>query len=228
MTTVSHAEEVLCMTLTSDSRNLITGSKDSSLKMWELLAENRTAKLVQILAGHADHVTAVASAFQQTPSTLSNSSGCLSSVPSSPSPIPIASKQLMVVSGSRDGQLIVWDAQHGSEIHSIKLHRSAVTAIRLSADGSVFVSGCKDGIVHVCSVKSGTSLSSLSLASAIRQIVIAPDVAKVWVRLDQLSHAAVLDLRHTPAVLVKPEPAPASRPASPGNLTRFFEIIKLN
>jgi hypothetical protein len=63
------------------------------------------------------------------------------------------------------------------------------------------------------------------LASAIRQIVIAPDVSKVWVRLDQLSHPAVLDLRHTPAVLVKPETTPASRPASPGNLP-FLKIIK--
>ena len=205
----SHAEQVLCMTLTSDSRNLITGSKDSSLKMWELVADSRTAKLVQILAGHADHVTAVASAFNQSSSTLSGSSGCLN-------------KELVVVSGSRDGQLIVWDAQHGSEIHSIKLHSSAVTSIRLSVDGTTFVSGCLQGIIHVCSVKSGTSLSSLSLDSAVNQIVISPDVSKVWVRLDQLSHPAVLDLRHTPAVIIKPEVNANSRPASPGNFIHNF------
>ena len=39
-----HSDEVLCLALTSDSRYLVTGSKDCSLKIWDL--HNR--KLVQV------------------------------------------------------------------------------------------------------------------------------------------------------------------------------------
>lgn len=46
-TQVSHSDDILCLTVTSDSRYLITGSRDASLKMWEL--EHR--KLVQVQEG---------------------------------------------------------------------------------------------------------------------------------------------------------------------------------
>ena len=121
----THSEEVLCLTLTSDSRYLITGSKDCSLKMWQL--DNR--KLVQVMAGHNDHVTAVACTSAVTSSTT---------VPSSPAS---QTKWLTVVSGSRDRQLIVWDAVTGSEIHTLDGHRSSINCLRVSGDGTVVVSG---------------------------------------------------------------------------------------
>lgn len=153
---VSHAEEILCLTITSDSRYLITGSKDSSIKMWE--GVEKGGKLVQIMAGHSDHVTAVVSAqVTNLPAVSSVTAG---------------SKQLVVVSGSRDGQLIVWDAQHGCEIHSdgMKGHRGAVTCLQVSADGSVLVSGSEDKTIRVWNLRSGTSLSSFDVASPVRQV----------------------------------------------------------
>ena len=41
---VNHTDEILCLALTADNRFLVTGSKDSTLKMWEL--EN--GRLVQV------------------------------------------------------------------------------------------------------------------------------------------------------------------------------------
>lgn len=41
-----------------------------------------------------------------------------------------------------------------------------------------------------------------------------PDASRMWIRMAQKAIPAILDLRHTPAVLVKTEVA--SRPASPG------------
>jgi hypothetical protein len=43
-----------------------------------------------------------------------------------------------------------------------------------------------------------------------------PDASRMWIRMAQKPIPAILELRHTPAVLVKTEVA--SRPASPGNL----------
>lgn len=96
--------------------------------MWEVPAGpmDKGGKLVQIMAGHADHVTALATAQVANVPALAN-------IPNS--------KHLLVVSGSRDGQLIIWDAQHGCEIHSMKQHTAAVTCLKVTSDGSVFVSG---------------------------------------------------------------------------------------
>lgn len=144
---MSHSEEVLCFAVTPDSKYLITGSKDSSLKMWEALPAaptEKAGKLVQIMAGHGDHVTAVVAA-----SVLSSpSGGPLERQSSNAGSANGPTKRLVVVSGSRDGQLIVWDAQHGSETHSMRRHTAAVTCLRASTDGSVLVSGNTLGPFH--------------------------------------------------------------------------------
>ena len=96
--------------------------------MWEVLAgpTEKGGKLVQIMAGHSDHVTAVATAQVTNVPALANIAN---------------TKHLLVVSGARDGQLIIWDAQHGSEIHSMKRHTAAVTCLKVTTDGSAVVSG---------------------------------------------------------------------------------------
>lgn len=96
--------------------------------MWEVLAgpTEKGGKLVQIMAGHSDYVTAVVTAQVANVPALANTPN---------------SKHLLVVSGSRDGQLIIWDAQHGSEIHSMRRHVAAVTCLKVTSDGSVVVSG---------------------------------------------------------------------------------------
>ena len=151
---VNHTEEILCLALTADNRYLITGSKDSSLKMWELEngklvqvqyhhSDRFTATLLcyyylfyelfimQIMVGHTSDVTAVVTAFIA--NLFSPSISAVSSANTS--------KHLIVISGSRDQQLIVWDAATGSEIHTFKSHRKAITCLAVSVDGSVLVSG---------------------------------------------------------------------------------------
>lgn len=53
--TVSHSQEVTCLALSADSLHLITGSRDTSLKVWQLAG----GKLAQVLVGHTDDVTCV-------------------------------------------------------------------------------------------------------------------------------------------------------------------------
>ena len=53
---VSHSEEITCFALTNDSQHVITGSKDMSLKVWQLAG----GKLAQVLVGHTDHVSCIA------------------------------------------------------------------------------------------------------------------------------------------------------------------------
>lgn len=53
---VSHSEEITCFALTNDSQHVITGSKDMSLKVWQLAG----GKLAQVLVGHTDHLSCIA------------------------------------------------------------------------------------------------------------------------------------------------------------------------
>lgn len=69
---------------------------------------------VQVLVGHSDHVTCVA--------------------------VSILNKSL-VVSGSRDANLIVWDINTGSDIHVLTGHLGYVTCVKVTGDGSLAVSG---------------------------------------------------------------------------------------
>jgi len=64
--------------------------------------------------GHSDHVTCVA--------------------------VSILNKSL-VVSGSRDANLIVWDINTGSDIHVLTGHLGYVTCVKVTGDGSLAVSG---------------------------------------------------------------------------------------
>jgi len=82
------------------------------------------------MVGHTGDVTAVVTAF------ITNMPHCSAQN---------GSKQLIVISGSRDCQLIVWDATTGSEIHILRHHRQPITCLSVSVDGSVLISGKGNG-----------------------------------------------------------------------------------
>lgn len=67
-----------------------------------------------MLVGHTDQVTCVA--------------------------VAITNKSL-VVSGSRDANLIVWDMETGDDLHLLQGHLGFVTCVKLAGDGSIAVSG---------------------------------------------------------------------------------------
>jgi WD40 repeat protein len=69
---------------------------------------------VQVLVGHSDHVTCVA--------------------------VSILNKSL-VVSGSRDSNLIIWDINTGNDIHVLTGHLGYVTCVKVAGDGNLAVSG---------------------------------------------------------------------------------------
>ena len=81
------------------------------------------------MVGHTGDVTAVVTAF------TTNMPHCSA---------PNGSKQLIVISGSRDFQLIVWDAATGSEIYILRRHQKPITCLTVSVDGSVLISGRRD------------------------------------------------------------------------------------
>ena len=61
----------------------------------------------------------------------------------------------VVVSGGKDGQVLVWDGVSGQLRHRLEGHRGGVLGVSVSGDGGVVVSGGSDGQVLVWDGRSG-------------------------------------------------------------------------
>jgi WD40 repeat protein len=54
-----------------------------------------------------------------------------------------------VVSGSEDGTVKIWDAESGTELHTLSGHSDYVDEVAVSADGMKIVTGSEDGTVKI-------------------------------------------------------------------------------
>lgn len=143
---VSHSQDITCLVATPDSQYLITGSRDMSLKVWQLAG----GKLSQVLVGHTDHVTCVAVAVIDksivvsgsrdanlivwdinTGSDLHTLVGHLGYVTC----VRLSGDGTLAASGSEDKSLIVWDTKKGTSLSSIMLH-VPVLGVEMSTDCS--------------------------------------------------------------------------------------------
>lgn len=143
---VSHSQDITCLVVTPDSQSLITGSRDMSLKVWQLAG----GKLSQVLVGHTDHVTCVAVAVLDkcivvsgsrdanlivwdinTGADLHTLTGHLGYVTC----VRLSGDGTLAVSGSEDKSLIVWDTKKGTALSSIMLH-VPILGVEMSTDCS--------------------------------------------------------------------------------------------
>ncbi|VVC25017.1 Hypothetical protein CINCED_3A014644 [Cinara cedri] len=130
---VSHTEEITCFVITYDSLQIITGSKDMSLKVWQI----NGGKLSQVLVGHEDQVTCVAVAISDKSIVVSGSwdanliiwdihtgddrhllTGHLGHVTC----VKLSGDGSVALSGSDDKRIIVWDTKRGVALTSLQLH----------------------------------------------------------------------------------------------------------
>ncbi|CAK9825608.1 Protein qui-1 [Anthophora retusa] len=132
--------------------------------------------LSQALVGHTDHVTCVA--------------------------VSVLDKSI-VVSGSRDANLIVWDINTGNDLHTLKGHLDCITCVKLSGDGTLAVSGSEDKSLIVWDTKKGCSLSSIMLHVPILGLEVATDLSRLALHLLEHKCMPILCLHNTPAQYVK-------------------------
>ncbi|KAJ1483073.1 WD40-repeat-containing domain protein [Baffinella frigidus] len=66
-----------------------------------------------------------------------------------------------VVSASRDWFLKIWNAENGSEVCTLKGHACGVTCVAFSADGTRVVSGSEDELVKIWDTGSGAAVCTM-------------------------------------------------------------------
>ena len=67
----------------------------------------------------------------------------------------------LIVSGSVDDSVQVWDAKTGEQLRELQGHTSSVTSVAFSPDGNQIVSGSRDQSVRVWDAKTGEQLREL-------------------------------------------------------------------
>ena len=185
-----HSGEVYALAVTPDGRQVVSGSQDKTLKVWDL----EIGSELRTLSGHSGAVWAVAVTPDgrqvvsgsgdktlkvwdlETGSELHTLSGHSDWV----NAVAVTPDGRQVVSGSADKTLKVWDLETGSELHTLSGHSVTVFAVAVTPDGRQVVSGSGDKTLKVWDLETGSELHTLSGHSReVYAVAVTPDGRQV-------------------------------------------------
>lgn len=194
-----HTQAVNSINFDPSTQLLCSGSDDSTVRLWN----GKTSVPVKSFYGHNSAVMCVC--------WLTNNTGVNAQSSIDPS-ASLASS--MVVSGSMDSTVRVWDANTGTCLLTLLLHEGAVFYCEVSPNGQLMATGGLDGVLVVWDISnikspeppgSQRAIARYSCkpehfkdgeSQAISSIAWSSDSSKVFVSYG--SHSAVLQLESTP------------------------------
>ncbi len=170
ITLTGHANAVLALAFSRDSRTLATASRDRTVRLWDAVTDDdRTA-----LAGHKNTVwsvdfspngrTLATAGADKTArlwdratgkplTSLKGHAGEVNRVAFSPNGRTLAT-------GSDDGTVRLWDVATGKPLTLLRGHRNPVWSVEFSSDGHTLATGSDDGTVHLWNTNTGKPLTT--------------------------------------------------------------------
>lgn len=133
----AHASPINALLLTKNNKNeeiLVTGSYDSTIKLWQLIQIDHW-KCLRVLKGHQSNVLAS---------------------------LAISDNQYRLVSGSGDGHLSVWDIETGERIKDIDTKSGSVDALLVDEKKGYVISGHGNGEIKAWNIEKGECLKTLA------------------------------------------------------------------
>eukprot|EP00026_Physarum_polycephalum_P000200 Phypoly_transcript_00200.p1 GENE.Phypoly_transcript_00200~~Phypoly_transcript_00200.p1 ORF type:complete len:1988 (-),score=255.41 Phypoly_transcript_00200:62-5914(-) len=146
-----HKDIVTCLALGSDNQTLVTGSRDTTLMVWDIISKGSGIKVEEvprhILYGHDDEITCVAVNVE----------------------LDIA------VSGSKDGTCVVHSLREGEYVRTINLPKaSPVNLVAISPQGYIVVYSQTDLVIYLYSIN-GKLLKTSEESERLNHILITRD-----------------------------------------------------
>lgn len=160
-----HQRFATAVVFSQDGRQVISGSVDHSIRVWDLRSQRQVGSLI----GHTNDVTSLA---------ISPDGKVLASASADKSirlwdlasrtqtalltghrdkvwSLAFSRDGTLLVSGSFDGRAILWDLASKQPIRSLVGHQRAVGAVAISADGTQIATGSADRSVRIWETSTG-------------------------------------------------------------------------
>ncbi|NJR40114.1 MAG: hypothetical protein HC781_16445 [Leptolyngbyaceae cyanobacterium CSU_1_4] len=170
-----HTAPILALSLSADGTLLASGSKDNTIKVWEV----PTGKLLHTLKGHAAPVTSVALS-QDGKTVVSGSEDNTIKVWEVPTAalrhtlaehsdkvyaVALSPDGKAIASGSQDFTVKLWNTETGELVRTLSQpagHRDAVSAVAISPDGKQVASGSWEKDIKLWDLQTGKILRTFT------------------------------------------------------------------
>ncbi|BAZ24946.1 WD-40 repeat protein [Kalymmatonema gypsitolerans NIES-4073] len=189
-TLAGHCGSVKAILVTPDSKRVISGSSDCTLKVWDL----KTGKELHTLTGHSNSVYAltvtpdgkrvISGSSDSTLKVWNLETGeelhTLTGHRASVNALTVTPDGKQVISGSSDSTLKVWNLETGEELHTLTGHTASVNALTVTPDGKRVISGSYDCTLKVWNLETAEELFTFNRhLSSVIAVFITPDGKRV-------------------------------------------------
>ena len=141
-----HIDRVSCLTVSPSGQTLISGSKDCTIRFWDL----RKKKIVRTFGGQFDdHLSEITN-------------------------LTISPDNQILLSCDRDNSLKVWDINHAIMLKNISFSAD-VTSLAIHPNGQLFSSSGLEPQVKIRQIKDGEIVGSINHNSGVLALAFSPD-----------------------------------------------------
>lgn len=141
-----HTDKITCLAISFSGQTLISGSRDQTIRFWDLKEKKNIRTLGSNFSGYLDQVVALG----------------------------LTPDNQTLISCGADNSLKIWDVNRAREILNISL-AAAVTCLAVSPDGQLFCSGGLEPQLRIRHTKNGQVIRSINNNTGVLSLAFSPD-----------------------------------------------------